>query len=361
MLAHRRLASLSLVALLLPLACVELPPAPDPDLDDDGVVGRSDVELVMACLDLPPTAPGCEAADANRDGVVDAGDVFALAADWERRVCNGSVALCDRRLDEVSFPTSHNAFADWDRYTLYFNHWDTMELQLSHGIRGLMLDTWRHDEDGDGVLAASETFLCHAECGWARQPLVEGLGEIRAFLEAHPAEVLVLILESYVGAQDTALAFESAGLGPYLLSHAPGTTWPTLAEMIDAGRRLVVLTDGATGGVPWLVPVWSVASETPFSVEQRSEFDCRPNRGHVGNALFILNHFLTRNSAVPTEAAQTNANPFLLDRALQCWRERSRLPSFPTVDFATTGDVVETARRLNEIWEETGGLPPQVP
>jgi hypothetical protein len=355
----RRTPALLALALLLPLAgCV--PGAADPDLDDDGWVGIRDVELALACVERDPaSAPGCAVADTNGDGRVDGNDVFSLAADYGKRVCNGSAALCDRRYDQVAFATSHNAFSTWARFGLYFNQWDDLPVQLEHGLRGFMLDSWYFDANGSGTIEPAETFLCHADCTYARRPLDEGLAELRAFLDTHPGEVLTIIFESYISPADTAAAFERSGLTPYALPHVPGTPWPTLREMIESGRRLVVVTDRRPPPAPdWLVYVWSVAWETHFTNLYRSDFRCTPNRGSTTNELFILNHFLTRNTSVPGEALQTNANPFLVDRARQCWRESGHLPNFPTVDFATTGDVVGAARLLNADFTATGGAPP---
>lgn len=354
----RSLRLLIAAAALLPLAgCV---PAAMPDLDGDGRVGRSDVDLALACVGLDPaTTPACTVADTNHDGRIDGTDVLSLAPDYGKRVCNGSPSLCERRYDQVAHPTAHNAFSTWERFTLYFNQWDDMPAQLAHGIRGFMLDAWPYDADGNGTIEPGETFLCHADCSWARRPLDEGLAELRVFLDTHPGEVLTIIFESYITPAETAAAFDRSGLTPYALPHAPGTPWPTLGEMVESGRRLVVVTDNRPSPAPdWLVYVWSVAWETHFTNLYRSDFTCAPNRGRTSNELFILNHFLTRNSSVPGEAPVTNANPFLVERARQCWRESGHFPNFPTVDFATTGDVVEAARLLNADFGVTGGTPP---
>jgi hypothetical protein len=356
----RRLLALAAVALLPLSGCV--PGAADPDLDNDGWVGASDVQLVGACIGHDPaTTPGCAVADVDRNGVVDGNDAFALGPDYGKRVCNGSAALCDRRYDQVSYPTSHNAFATFARYGIYFNQWDDMPLQLAHGIRGFMLDAWYWDADGNGTIEPTETQLCHSDCDKGRRPLDEGLAELKAFLDARPGEVLTIIFESYVLPADVASAFDRSGLTPYALSHVPGTPWPTLREMIESGKRLVVLTDdGRTPAPPWHVYVWSVAWETHFSVWYREDFSCSRNRGQSSNELFILNHFLTQNAAVPFDLI-TGANPFLVERARQCWRESGRLPNFPTVDFATDGDVVEAARLLNVDFGAHGGQPPPAP
>lgn len=354
----RVLPLLLAAVLVMPLAgCL---PAEAPDLDGDGWVGRSDVELALACLGSDPTAvPGCAVADTNGDGRIDSTDVFSLAPDYGRRVCNGSPDLCDRRYDQVSYATAHNAFSTWDRFTLYFNQWDDMPAQLAYGVRGFMLDAWPYDADANGTIDLTETFLCHADCTWARRPLDEGLAELRAFLDEHPAEVLTIIFESYITPAATSAAFDRSGLTSYALAHAPGTPWPTLREMIESGKRLVVLTDHRPLPAPdWLVDVWAVAWETHFTNLYRSDFTCAPNRGRTSNELFILNHFLTRNSSVPGEASITNADPYLVERARECWRESGRLPNYPTVDFATTGDVVEAARLLNADFGVTGGSPP---
>lgn len=355
----RRAAAL----LLLPLLGACVPAAPIPDLDGDGVVGKGDAAIIAACLGRDPVAnPECAVADTNGDALVDGGDLFSLEADWGRRACNGAPALCARRFDQVSYPTSHNAFATWERFTLFFNQWDDMEAQLAHGIRGLMLDAWTFDADGNGTIAPGETFLCHADCAWARRPLDEGLAVIRDFLAAHPGQIVTLIFESYVAPADVAAAFDRVALTPYALAHAPGDPWPTLGEMVESGKRLVVLSDRTgAGSPPWYVNVWTVAFETHFTAATRADFSCSPNRGSPSNGLFILNHFLTRNAAVPGEAAVTNANPYLVERARQCWRERSRLPNFPTVDFATTGGVVAASRALDADFAAYGGTPPPAP
>jgi hypothetical protein len=86
--------------------------------------------------------------------------VLALAActslpKWTDGKCNGSAALCDRRFDEVVYPTTHNAMAATDLGFLAANQTHDIARQLEDGVRGLMLDT--HDYQGAPQ-------LCHEFC-----------------------------------------------------------------------------------------------------------------------------------------------------------------------------------------------------
>ncbi len=55
--------------------------APDPDLNDDGVVNILDVSLVGSCIGQDPlTNPRCEVADTDGDGDVDMDDLTFVIA-----------------------------------------------------------------------------------------------------------------------------------------------------------------------------------------------------------------------------------------------------------------------------------------
>lgn len=100
-------------------------------------------------------------------------------------------------------------------------HEELCRRQLDDGIRGLMLDMY--EEDGG-------LFLCHVLWGLGQQPLVDGLGEIKAFLDANPGEVLSIIFENYITDAQTAGAFDATGLIDFVYAHEVGAMWPTLGE-----------------------------------------------------------------------------------------------------------------------------------
>ncbi len=268
--------------------------------------------------------------------------------------CNGHHELCARRYDEVRYATTHNAMSNaangWSGPN---NNWDVPD-QLAAGVRGLMLDTYRAgDVSQFGQIQVpgvdpDTAYLCHVLCAIGKQPLVEGLAEIREFLEANPGAVITLIIESYLSHSLTANAFDASGLTPYTYTHTGGP-WPTLGAMVDAGTRLVVLQDRALNpAYPWLMNVWTHAFETHFSAASADDFSCADNRGQPSSDLFILNHFLTDIFGSPTLAAQVNYNPLLGDRVEECETQYARPANFITVDFVSIGDTLSTVDAFNQ-------------
>jgi hypothetical protein len=355
----RRLALALFTLSLGGAACDGLAPVPlaDPDVDDDGVVSAADADFVTACFGHALALdPGCGPADVDRDGDVDFADAYTVAGRQGARVCNGAAELCDRRYDEVAYATTHNAFAASSEGWVFANQTPGLSQQLADGVRGLMLDVW------EWPTGSHVPYLCHGTCELGqtpglREPLVDGLTRIRAFLDAHPAEVVTLILESYVSAADFAAAFAASGLLPYALAHTIGTPWPTLEQMIDAGSRVVVLTDSGGGAYPWYLPVFGVAFETDFDNATPADFSCVDNRGSPGSDLFILNHFLTQLLGQPALADLVNHEPYFGDRARECWRFQGRIPNFVTVDFYEIGDLLAVTRSLNLDAYFGGGAP----
>jgi hypothetical protein len=256
--------------------------------------------------------------------------------------CNGAEVLCDRRFDQVSYPTTHNAFSTVAGNFGAPNQDYDMPRQLADGVRGLMLDAWYYpDENG-----ASSTYLCHGLCQIGAQPLAEGLGQIRRFLDQHRAEVVTLIFESYISAADAKIAFDAAGLTGYALPHGAGESWPTLREMIESDRRLVVFT-ADDAAFDWYLDEFTWAWENPYDNPTPADFRCTANRGQPTNDLFVLNHFLESALPLKSNAERVNQNPDFLAHAQRCRSETGRLPNFVTVDWYNVGDLFAVVDALN--------------
>jgi hypothetical protein len=252
--------------------------------------------------------------------------------------CNLHEGLCARRYDEVAYATNHNAMSNQAERWLAPNQRFPIPRQLDDGIRGLMLDTHYFMD---------QPVLCHNICTAGWEPLAEGLAKITEFLRCNPAEVVSIIFETNISAEDTRQAFVDSGLMDYVHTQTLGEAWPALREMIDADTRLVVFTDSDGGAYDWYLDVWDFAFETHFSAESADDFSCDDNRGSPGADLFIFNHFLTKPVAAASLAEMVNHNPLLIDRARECQTFHGQLPNFITVDFHDVGDVLEATDLLN--------------
>ena len=296
--------------------------------------------LVLMAL-LPSACSGEGSTAAGTAGTGGTGGIGGADGETIDPRCNDHEELCARRFDEVAFPMTHNAMSNAEAGWSIPNQNFGITRQLDDGIRGLELDTY--DENG-------EILLCHVLCGLGKQPLADGLGETKAFLDANPGEVVSIIFENYITHAQTAGAFDETGLIDFVYAHEVDAPWPTIGELIDADTRLIVFQEKLPQEpeYPWLMNFWDHAGETPFSFAAPEDFNCDPNRGDPTNPLFLLKHFLTTAVGGDPELAEmVNYNPLFIDRARQCEEERSALPNFVAVDFYDIGDLFAVVDALN--------------
>ncbi|MEI6766159.1 MAG: phosphatidylinositol-specific phospholipase C domain-containing protein [Bacteroidota bacterium] len=259
--------------------------------------------------------------------------------------CNGYPSLCGKRYNEVSYLTTHNAYNAAENNFQLPNQNFGITRQLNDGVRALMIDV--HNLLGTAVVYHSVPILGTAT-------FASVLNEIKTFLDNNPDEVVTIILESYVTSSTIETSLTDAGLMPYAFAKDTSAVWPTLQEMIDSGKRLVLFSDvnDGTAGQDWYLYVWDYAVETPFSITDINQFDCSFNRGDSTNDLFILNHFISdavTGTGSTSQAAVANANPFLINRAQQCMQSTGKLPNFVTVDFYELGNTLDAVNTLNGV------------
>ena len=312
--------------------------------------------------------------------------------------CNGHDELCDRPFDQVALATTHNSMSvplpGW--YSAMQER--PIGEQLSDGIRGLQIDTHYADRlpngkvrtyfgsreelqrrvkaDGvseDSVDAALRLrdrlgfegegergmYLCHSFCELGATPLESVLQDIRTFLVANPGAVVVVVNQDYVTPEDFVGAVREADLEELAYTVPASGTWPTMREMVDSGRRLVLLAENHAGAAPWYQLAYkSITEETPYSfnkVAQLTDPDkldksCEPHRGPEGAPLFLVNHWITTDPVpLPSNAAKVNAYDPLLARARDCARVRDHRPNMVAVNFYLEGDVFRVVDTLNGI------------
>lgn len=253
-------------------------------------------------------------------------------------LCNGSAELCDRRFDEVVYPSTHNSMSNADDGWGIPNQTHNMQAQLDDGIRGMLIDS--HTDNG-------ANYLCHTLCSLGKILLVDAFTMFANFLREHPHEVLTFIIEDYVTPEETVAAFEETGLSDFVYTHDPTRDWPTLREMIDANTRLLVTVENAGPPPDWYQHFWDLGWDTPYTFTSVQDFSCNLNRGDRSHDLFLLNHWIENPLADPNLSAIANDHDVLLGRARQCQSESGKLPNLVAVNHYSIGDLFGVVRELN--------------
>jgi hypothetical protein len=193
-------------------------------------------------------------------------------------------------------------------------------------------------------------YLCHGLCEIGASDFVDGMAQVAAWLDAHPDEVLTLIIQDHadpgrIGAALTEAAVASLAFTP----PPPGGLWPTLGQLIDSGRRVLVMLEHHDGGTryPWMRNGYErLLQETPYAFSQASAFTCGEYRGRPDAPLFLINHWLTRFDKLVTAARQVNDAAVLRERVQAC-RQQRRAPTYLSVNYADIGDLIAVVRELN--------------
>jgi len=329
-------------------------------------------------------------------GVALGGTLIGILLYWRRPMapppesaavlsCNGSPALCDRPVNRVVFPGSHNSMSNAEiKGWMFPHHSHDMPGQLQDGMRALLFDIHygfpggeriKTDLQGEGAtreklvgavgeegVDAAERirnrlvgvdegqrglYFCHGFCELGAYPVVPALAAIRDWLVVHPSEVVMIVIEDYVTPEEMATAFQESGLMEFVYT-GPIDPLPTLRQMIDSGGRVMVFLESGKPGVPWMHPAFTTIQETPYSFHAPEDFSCAPNRGGTSGPMFQINHWIeTTPAPKPSNAEIVNAYDFLLKRAMTCQRARKHLPNIIAVDFEDIGDLVRVAHTLN--------------
>lgn len=354
------------------------------EADLDAVRPRARVAIAAAGLALLAPVIGTLVVSATADR----GDAIAAAL-TPAGTCNGSAALCDRRLDQIVFPTSHNAMGTAADGFLNANHGMSFEDQLDVGIRGLLIDALAGQTNDRGVvrtdltgktqetveaeigvagLAAAQRlagrvafgpiagdtdlFLCHVLCELGASPAVPEFRMLHDWLQRNPREVLIIFIQDEAGPQQIVDALRESGLADFAATVDQAKPMPTLRQLISSGKRAVLMAENRTiASAPWYLDGFELSQDTPFAFrrtdELKTDASCDLNRGPAMAPLFLLNHWIESYPPNPVNADVANAVPLLVERAKRCQKIRGRVPNLLAIDFVERGDVVGAAAQLN--------------
>ncbi|KAH9858526.1 PLC-like phosphodiesterase [Lenzites betulinus] len=305
----------------------------------------------------------------------------AILPEKRATVCNGHAELCNRSYGNVTFLGAHDSFAfSEDPLALARDQEVDIPSQLGLGVRLLQAQSHMND----GVL-----HFCHTSCVrlaflhanmkhnsliYLLQALFDGgtvqdyLTKVHDFLTANPNEVLTLLFTNPEGVSLPDVwdpAFQASGVAA--LAYVPPSIpvkqsdWPTLGDLIDSGKRVVVFLDAGADtdrSVPYILPEFPMIWETPFSVTD-STFPCSVDRisGPLATAdhMYMINHSLNKNIfdtgiivSDPIDAATTNGVTSILANAGGCEGfAAGRAPNFVLLDFVNIGKGLDAVNQLN--------------
>lgn len=290
--------------------------------------------------------------------------------------CNNSPALCNRSYSNITQLGAHDSAFLRDASTdnsQSGNQLVNTTAQLNAGVR--LVTAQIHNNSGS-------LHLCHTSCDLLDAGLLSTwLGEIKAWMDANPNDVVTVLL---VNSDDNTAAqlhqeFVTAGIDKYGFVPSENTqalqTWPTLQSLIAANTRLITFIadlDPSTtevAGAPYLLDEFTFVFENPFQVTDATNFSCIPDRpaavaGNIqeavsSNRLSLVNHFLDLQEAlgitVPdiANANLTNANSGPVGNlgaaAADCARQFGKQPNYLLVDFFDQGSAIETVDKINGI------------
>jgi len=207
--------------------------------------------------------------------------VFGLAippVKPSEQLCNGYAGLCNRKYGNTTFLGAHDSFASSPNpFALARTQEVGVVSQLRMGVR--MLQAQAH-------MKGKDIHFCHTNCLFFDGGKVKNyFRKVKHFLDRHPNEVLTIIIANpeNLTSEVWRPVFESSGIAD--MAYVPPQTpmkredWPTLKEMLDTGKRVVVFIDkGVEGGsVPYLLPQFTMMWEDDYDPTDRN-FPCRVDR-----------------------------------------------------------------------------------
>lgn len=276
-----------------------------------------------------------------------------------------------RTLDQVTFLTSHNAYANGvdggfapPFVNLFPNQNRGLNQQLADGVRGFMLDI---HQTRDGAI------LCHQSCFLVSRPvaLSVDLRRIVDFLRANPSEFVTVFLEDYVAPDVLRNALSSVpGLADLLYRPDQDGVrqkgWPRLSDLRQRNKRLLVFTDHSRAddqSAGLTRDSFGVMYQSDWTVENHwsmgggtgnSDWSCYSRWGSPltrtesgFRPLFVMNHF--RDTPVPNTVGTDNGK--VLDRAQRfCEPAARKKPTFLAIDRYDLSNPMSAVNTLNTYW-----------
>ncbi|OAX83382.1 hypothetical protein ACJ72_02257 [Emergomyces africanus] len=273
--------------------------------------------------------------------------------------CNGLPEYCNRRYSELSFVGAHNS--PFVGFLPQHNQEISVVSQLNLGIRYLQGQTHLN--------ARGKLRMCHTSCFLENAGGLDAyLRKVKSWLDDNPDEVVTLLVTNGDRLDISRFdeAFRNSGIVPY--AFVPPSSphklamdeWPTLQQMIQSGKRLVVFLDYEADmeRVPYILDEFTYYWETPFDTTDPLFMQCkidRPPNANPEGRMYIVNHYLDIEKvgvlfpdrlSAPRTNAPTGKGSIGAQIEL-CTSIHGRKPNVVLVDFLNQGDVLRAQDMAN--------------
>ena len=275
---------------------------------------------------------------------------------YDPDACNNHPSLCKKRYDEIFWLGAHDSpfirHPD-NGYSLSGNQYFNVHTQLEGGVR--LLQGQIHNEDG-------KPRLCHTHCEMMDGGALEDyLAEVKSWLDNHPSDVVTMLLvnSDKMPASDLEPYFNSTGLKDFAYTppHHPlkPGEWPTLREMINGGKRLVLFLSGGTdeSNIPWILDEFQYMFETPFENFDPAAFTCAVDRPGSLKGPGMMQEAVTTRIGLQ--------NRFLYEKHLEQFGlqiytpDPKRQQQINSGNQSVTGNLKDGIEKCAEEWGRRGG------
>ena len=294
--------------------------------------------------------------------------------------CNGLADLCDLRINQVTFPGTHNSGSGFDGLLYYYigtaagscfyrNQGKSFTDQLSFGIRSFDIDTCYKD---------NRVVNCHCGAGSCAYTgsMEKALQQIDAWMKTHTSEVIVINFGR--DAQEDYRQKIAQGLKSLLLSlwdpsrtnnpimsiyYRTNNRWPTLREAVQSRQRILIFMDNnLSQHIPnqnWLITsnniiglTWGIVTVSPTSCSGIT----RDAKSKCGTSSDLIVLAAGGTSGLCTWDMATVCSKWLGEAQEECYKIRKRsgrTVNFLHVDWAVdyySGEesVVNKAKFMNQ-------------
>lgn len=270
---------------------------------------------------------------------------------------------------------AHNAFANYPDGFIVANQALGIHNQMCVGASTLLLDIWVYD---DGVYLLHEWgkpvgYVANNPFATA-VPLLSALKTINQYLSVFEDNVITILIEDHLDAShrdDLWSIFQSAEVADKVFTPYPALEtdmdWPTLAEMISRGKRLVVFSD--YNGPDKVFPFqWDYMSENVYGdesldPEQEEWITLRKEsrRSPYGSKnMTAMNHFpwiQVGQELLPNWfplVTHANTPEFIWQHVEAFQRGYNITPNWLNLDFIDIGGGITSTRKCNDALHKRG-------